>query len=303
VWSGKGSLLGFIVSLNVKRRHLTPSQRAALAIEILPALEDEARTRQRTSTGGKKPQLMEKVPEADKGTARAQAAKLVGVNERYVAQAKRIQAVDPELLKRVLSGDKRLVEARRLCAKAELDERVKKLSWGSAAAPPSILPLEALWSSPRKELLDFAARYPNTLERAFREFRKQAAASRFDDAEKFPDRVMAAAREMDRVLSECLEMLSSAADIFADQCVAVAEETSDVKIPLGAREQRASLIEANRRQKNYEGWCAELGCWAVIDVEDAAQSSTCGEVFCPEHANRATRSPKRARPPVEGFFR
>jgi hypothetical protein len=178
---------------------------------------------------------------------------------------------------------------------AEREKQGKELQesrltqWPNRERNSHILPLEALWTSPRQKLLDLVD-YPDSLDRTFRKFREAAAVSRFDDPAQFPDRVIAGAHEMDRVFDECLEALLSAADIFADQCVAAVEETSDVKIPLGGREQHAWLLETNRRQKNYEGWCAALGCWAVIDVKAAEQSSShFGKVYCPEHAKlRAT---------------
>src|SRR5215211_6851887 len=46
-WDGKGSLVAFALSLNLHRRHLTSSQRAAVAVEVLPFLEAEAKERQR----------------------------------------------------------------------------------------------------------------------------------------------------------------------------------------------------------------------------------------------------------------
>lgn len=46
-WNGKGSLVAFVVSLNLRRRHLTSSQKAVVAVDILPLLEQEARERQR----------------------------------------------------------------------------------------------------------------------------------------------------------------------------------------------------------------------------------------------------------------
>ena len=45
-WDGSGSLIAFVVSLNLHRRHLTSSQRAVVALDILPMLEAEARERQ-----------------------------------------------------------------------------------------------------------------------------------------------------------------------------------------------------------------------------------------------------------------
>ena len=54
-WKGKGSPLEWVVSENLIRRHLTSSQRAVLALDILPLLEKEAAQRQRLSGGrGKK---------------------------------------------------------------------------------------------------------------------------------------------------------------------------------------------------------------------------------------------------------
>lgn len=51
-WDGIGSLVEFVISLNLRRRHLTASQRACLAAEILPLLEAEAKLRQATSGPG-----------------------------------------------------------------------------------------------------------------------------------------------------------------------------------------------------------------------------------------------------------
>jgi hypothetical protein len=45
-WDGNGSLVEFVVSLNVRRRHLSSAQRAATAVELLPRLEEEAAKRE-----------------------------------------------------------------------------------------------------------------------------------------------------------------------------------------------------------------------------------------------------------------
>ena len=46
-WDGKGSPLEWVISENMIRRHLTSSQRAVLALELLPMLEKKAKERQR----------------------------------------------------------------------------------------------------------------------------------------------------------------------------------------------------------------------------------------------------------------
>ena len=54
-WDGDGSPIEWVISVNLIRRHLTTSQRAAIAHDLLPLLEAEAKQRQRGSRGrGKK---------------------------------------------------------------------------------------------------------------------------------------------------------------------------------------------------------------------------------------------------------
>jgi len=111
-WSGDGSLVGFVVSLNLHRRHLTASQRGAVARKALPMWEEEARERQRGGRGGVL--LPEKFPEAsDTGDARDKAAAVFGVNGRYVSDAKMVDENDPELFEKVLSGEVTLTQAKR----------------------------------------------------------------------------------------------------------------------------------------------------------------------------------------------
>ena len=103
-WDGEGSLVQFVVSLNLHRRHLQPLQRAGVATNMLPLLEKEARERQATSTGGINPQLVANLPQADKGKSRDQAAEIVGVSARYVSDMKRYSTNEPEIFDLAMKG-------------------------------------------------------------------------------------------------------------------------------------------------------------------------------------------------------
>jgi len=95
----------FVISLNVKRRSLNPSQRAAVAVEFLPELEKEARKRQGERTdltsGATAPQVDSKDPHR----ARNDAGALVGVSGSHVDRAKRIKEQAPERFEDVKRGD------------------------------------------------------------------------------------------------------------------------------------------------------------------------------------------------------
>lgn len=122
-WKGEGSAVDFVVSLNLYRRHLTEGQRSFVAADILPLKEAEARERQATSTGGARPQLVAKMPQAGKGKARDAAGALVGVSGRYVQEAKRIQKLAPDLAEDIRAGKTNIPWARRVLAERESQAR------------------------------------------------------------------------------------------------------------------------------------------------------------------------------------
>lgn len=76
-WDGRGSAIDLVVSLNLHRRHLTASQRAAVAVDVLPMYEAEARERQ-----GARTDIVEIIPQSDNGRARDHAATLFNTNGR-----------------------------------------------------------------------------------------------------------------------------------------------------------------------------------------------------------------------------
>lgn len=123
------SPVAFAWSVNGVRRNLSKSQRAAIAAEMLPQLEAEARRRQATSTGGSHPQLAPISAEAGLSDESAvTAGKQVGVGKSMVRIAKQVKHADPALFEQVKNGEVLLADARRKVKNgAEIPKKPKKL--------------------------------------------------------------------------------------------------------------------------------------------------------------------------------
>lgn len=106
-WDQSGSLVDLAISSNLQRRHLNSSQKAVLALELLPHIEKEARERQKIGRGKRIDE------EGDKGQAREKVAQLMGTNARYIDYAKKLKESHPSELKSVLNGEKSLIQALR----------------------------------------------------------------------------------------------------------------------------------------------------------------------------------------------
>ena len=99
-WVGNGSLVSFVVSLNLKRRHLTKDQSACVVVDALPLYEKEAKKRQGTRTDIKSNLTGSFAP------ARDFAAKDFGVSSGYVANAKRLSEESHDVFEEVKAGKK-----------------------------------------------------------------------------------------------------------------------------------------------------------------------------------------------------
>jgi hypothetical protein len=116
-WRGDDSPLAWAIAKNLRRRQFNASQRAVLALEVLPMLEKEAQERRRL--GLKPPSgtiahpcaILPQREEAARGKATHHAARLMGASSRYIQAAKQVRRFAPDLLVHVLAGRINLIEA------------------------------------------------------------------------------------------------------------------------------------------------------------------------------------------------
>ena len=105
--------LQYVLSSNLHRRQLSVSQKAAVALELLPLLEEAAEKRMRAG-----------LKTENAGGSAEQAAQLVGVSRASVVRAKFLQENSPELFEQVRQGDTPLFTAiKELRLQTSRDER------------------------------------------------------------------------------------------------------------------------------------------------------------------------------------
>lgn len=122
--------VGFVIGLNVKRRHLSVGQKASVASRSLALYEAQAAKRKahgETAPGQAKETLPADLQEASQPRysreSTSQAAQAVGVSGRAVGQYKRVTEQAPDLAAKVDSGDMALDRAERVVRDRDAEQR------------------------------------------------------------------------------------------------------------------------------------------------------------------------------------
>jgi hypothetical protein len=137
------TLRALVISANLARRQLTQSQRAAIALDLLPDCEARAKERLKTKRRGppagfpKDPDLRRRTEEGiearEEGDARQLAAMALCVSARYVSDMKRVQREAPDLVEKVREGELTVPQA------------VKALDKNTPKRTPAKEPAPDLW--------------------------------------------------------------------------------------------------------------------------------------------------------------
>lgn len=125
IYSNERSPVEFVLAENKLRRHMTPGQLAAVAIEALPMLQKEAAERKKILSGtranpdGSKPQVRAPVPQPECGKATDIAAKAVGIAPRTLRNVQFVKNHDQAAFEAIKSGTTTPKQAVREIKKAE----------------------------------------------------------------------------------------------------------------------------------------------------------------------------------------
>ena len=133
-WHGTGSPVEWVISENLIRRHLTSSQRAVIALDVLPLLEKEAKERQRLSPGRGKKVSKKLDTFSENGAASKIAARITKTNSAYVQAVKAVERQAPDLLDAIREGSLKVPDAATL-AKLSKPKRAKVLKKLATATP------------------------------------------------------------------------------------------------------------------------------------------------------------------------
>jgi len=195
-------------------------------------------------------------------------AKEVGVSERTARHRLMVSKAlkdHPELSHKVDSGElpaaRAVHQANRLKQEQALLDNVAEVT---TPFKGGVLPLEALWRSPRQILDSY-------------DFTVQLGLNKFSQRPYRPEPEVLAVpgvaevfNAMDEALRVAVGNLKTAAKAANRSLAQIAERAPQTLIPWGATSpaHRKQLLIINARQKVGEGYCRNLGCWQPMVTEE-----------------------------------
>jgi len=115
--------LQFVISTNLKRRHLNESQRAMVAIEHRKVFDEEARSRR-----GLRTDIVAQVPPSEEmGKAREKLGQAFSVSGRYIDMAETIKEKAPKRIEAIKKGEKKISSVYREIKIKEQKKQIEKL--------------------------------------------------------------------------------------------------------------------------------------------------------------------------------
>ncbi len=216
------SLLNFVISLNISRRHLSPGQKACLAVEILPMIE--LQTKKNLS---EKMKTIRSGGTVDKGkSSSVVAGEMFGVSGTNIKNAKKLHNENKEVFGQVMSGELSLNKAMVMLKNEDktnlskppesVETSVSSEDKTNLSKPPELIVLNKLENKKVSELVEFgmdrvkAERYivtkrkPKTVAKLKTSFSNRIE-FKVDESEK--SELMAAAKGKGMSLSEYIRSL------------------------------------------------------------------------------------------------
>jgi len=125
-WDNGGSLVSFVTSMNLHRRHLSYDQRVGIALKLEPAFAEEARGRMLAGTP---------VPKSAQGRAVVKAAEQTNVGTTAVKEMKAIQHEQPDIADQLIEGKTTVRKERKKQNDRKKREAVKTYTQQVATSP------------------------------------------------------------------------------------------------------------------------------------------------------------------------
>ena len=286
----------FMLRSALSRRHLSDDQRAILAVRMAEAIgrrqrqesaKRAANTRWNQCAG-------DTVSSTHRPRARDQAAEAFGVSTRKVRRAQRISKEAPDLSEKVAAGGLPIVLAERELRKREAmalaEAEAKAIQRGERKrGGGTVLPLEVMWTNPQKKLESYLDQVVHRVETDLGKLLKELKSYRsyiiketcfeilaVPGAREAITRVIYQLEQHEKDINEVKKSTCQSLLELEEEFLDVAEHASEIPIPWGHHnnpEWRDELLAANRRQKNYNGYCGWPGCWNKEPTDD----------YCNEH--------------------